>query len=47
VRHDTEVLQVLQTDRVVESLVEAEVDEKECCICLKTKEIGKFLTLVS
>jgi hypothetical protein len=47
VRHGTEVLQALQTDRVVGSLVEAEVTEKECCICLKAKEMGKLMELVT
>ena len=47
VRHGTESLQVLQTEWVVGPLVEVEAGEKQCCICLKTEEVGKLLTLVT
>jgi hypothetical protein len=47
VRRGTETLQVLETVWDVGSLVETEEDEKECCICLKDEEVGKFLALVS
>ena len=46
-RHDTEVLQARGSEWDVRSLVEAEADEKEYCICLKTEEVGKLLALVS
>ena len=46
VRHGTESLQDLETERTVGLLVEAEAVEKEYCICLKTEEVGKFLALV-
>jgi interleukin-1 receptor-associated kinase 4 len=46
VRHSTEALHALEAERVVRILVEAEAAEKECCICLKTEEVGKLLALV-
>ena len=47
VRHDTESLQALETERVVCPLVEDEAAEKVCCICLKSEEVGKLLETVS
>ena len=41
------VSQTLETVRTVGCLVEVEAAEKECCICLKTKEVGNLLSLVS
>ena len=42
-----ETLKTLEPERVVGPLVETEAAEKECCICLKSEEVGKLLTLVS
>ena len=47
VRHTTETIQTLEEERSVGPLVETEVVEKECCIWLKTEEVGKLLTPVS
>jgi serine/threonine protein kinase len=46
VRRGTEALQTLEAEWAVGPLVEAEADEKECCICLKAEELGKLLALV-
>jgi hypothetical protein len=46
-RRGTEALQTLEAQRVMGPLVEAEAQEKECCICLKAEELGKLLVLVS
>ena len=40
VRRGTGALQVLEAERAVGPLVEAEAAEKECCICLKAEEMG-------
>ena len=34
------------TDAASLGLVEAEAAQKECCICLKTEQLGKLLALV-
>ena len=46
VRRGTEALRALEAERAVGPLVEAEAAEKECCICLKSEEVGKLLALV-
>jgi hypothetical protein len=40
-------MQSLEAERDVRILVEVEAVEKQCCICLKTEEVDKFLALVS
>ena len=46
VKHVTEALEALEAQRSVWPLLQAEADEKECCICLKTEEMCKLLALV-
>ena len=46
VRSGTEALQVLEAERAVGPLVEAEAPDKVCCIGLQAEEVGKFLALV-
>jgi hypothetical protein len=46
VRHGTEALKALKSERDVGPLLKAQEAEKECCICLKAEVVGKFLTLV-
>jgi hypothetical protein len=47
VRRDAEALHSVESERSVGSLVEDEATEKECCIYLKSEEMGKLLELVS
>ncbi len=47
VRRGTEALQALEAEWGVGPLVETDTAEKECCISLKTEEVGKLLSLVS